>query len=218
MPSSHSKAKTSSTTSMTSSSQATKTYTSTSSSQARTSVSSTNKSGGYVALKSATTANINIGGDLDNHIHVANVNVPNHTHTVNVTVPAHSHTVSSSVTIPAHSHSVSYTIPSHKHQIDISEHKHKVNVTVPKHTHNLVHGIFDYEHYATCDIYVDGNLVASNVTGDTNANIMKHLKKDSNGSYGGTHTIEIRSKSSKDNPDGLGRANVNILIGGFISY
>lgn len=223
------KAKTSSTTSMTSSSQATKTYTSTSSSQARTSVSSTTKSGGYVALKSATTANINIGGDLDNHIHVANVNVPNHTHTVNVTVPAHSHsvsitvpahshTVSSSVTIPAHSHTVSYTIPSHKHKIDISAHKHKVNVTVPKHTHNLVHGIFDYEHYATCDIYVDGNLVASNVTGDTNANIMKHLKKDSNGSYGGTHTIEIRSKSSKDNPDGLGRANVNILIGGFISY
>ena len=47
---------------------------------------------------------------------------------------------------------------------------------------------------------------------------MTYLKKDGNGSYGGTHTIEIRSKSSTNNPDGLGRANVNILIGGFISY
>ena len=223
------KAKTSSTTSMTSSSQATKTYTSTSSSSGKQSISTTTKDGGYVGLKSATTANINIGGDINNHIHSTNLYIPNHTHTVNVTVPAHSHSVSitvpahshsvsSSVTIPAHSHSVSYTIPAHKHEIDISDHAHKVNMTIPGHTHNLVHGIYDYEHYATVDIYVDGNLVAADVTGDTNASIMKHLKKTESGSYGGTHTIEIRSKSSTNNTDGLGRANVNILIGGFISY
>ena len=223
------KAKTTSTTSMTSSAQATKTYTSTSSSCAKQTLSTTTKDGGYVGLKSATTANINIGGDLNNHIHSTNLYIPNHTHSVNitvpahshsvsVTVPAHSHTVSNSITIPAHSHSVSYTIPAHKHEIDISEHTHPIEVKIPEHKHGIVHGIYDFDYYATVDIYVDGSLVVSNVTGDTNANIMKHLKTTESGSYGGTHTIEIRSKASTDNPDGLGRANVNILIGGFISY
>ena len=119
-----------------------------------------------------------------------------------------------SVDIPAHSHEVTYSIPSHNHSIDISKHSHTVDVVFPSHTHDIIHGIYDYPHLALCDVYVDGRLVASNVDGDRTFNIASYL----NTPYGGTHSIEVRSKWSSNNPEGLGRANLSVVIGGFVSY
>ena len=77
-----------------------------------------------------------------------------------------------------------------------------------------MYGIYDYPNLATCSIYIDGTLVADNVTGDRNINIAPYLKNP----YGGTHTFEVRSKSTTANPNGLGRANVSMFIAGFVSF
>lgn len=139
-----------------------------------------------------------------------------HTHNVNITVPSHRHTVN--VTVPSHSHDVTYNIPAHSHQIDVSGHSHIVNVTVPSHSHEIIHGIYDYSKLAKCNIYIDGVLVMENVTGDRDINIAQYIKKNANGNYGGTHTLEVRSVSTDSNPQGLGRANVSIFISGFVSF
>lgn len=149
---------------------------------------------------------------VPSHSHTVQVTVPSHSHSVSVSIPAHSHSVS--LEIPAHSHDVKYSIPSHQHSIDISDHSHDLKVTIPSHNHAIIHGIYDYPHLAVCDIYVDGRQVAANVNGDRTFNIAQYLNKP----YGGKHTIEVRSKSSTNNPDGLGRANVSVVVGGFVSY
>ena len=139
-----------------------------------------------------------------------------HTHQVNIAVPSHRHTVN--VTVPSHSHDVTYNIPAHSHQIDVSGHSHTVNVTVPSHSHEIIHGIYDYSKLAKCNIYIDGVLVLENVAGDRDINIVQYIKKNADGNYGGTHTLEVRSVSTDSNPQGLGRANVSIFISGFVSF
>lgn len=150
------------------------------------------------------------------HNHSVQVNIPSHTHTVSVDVPNHSHYVS--IAIPSHSHDVTYNCPEHSHKIDVSGHSHRVDVTVPSHTHEIIHGIYDYGKLAKCNIYIDGVLVLENVAGDRNINIAQYIKKDGNESYGGTHTLEVRSVSTDSNPQGLGRANVSIFVSGFVSF
>ena len=150
--------------------------------------------------------------NVPNHSHNVTIDFPSHTHTVSVTVPDHTHYVN--LSIPGHSHNVTYNVPAHSHRVDISGHTHTVNVTVPSHSHNIIHGIYDYGQLATCEIYIDGVLVLDSVTGDRNINIMQYLKTP----YGGTHTLEVRSKSTTSNPEGLGRANVSLFISGFVSF
>ena len=149
-----------------------------------------------------------------NHTH--SFTTPSHAHSVSVTVPNHTHNVS--INIPGHSHNVTYNVPAHSHKIDITGHTHTVNVTIPSHSHEVVHGIYDYPNLAQCDLYIDGVRILENVAGDRNINIAQYIKKDGNGSYGGTHTLEVRSKSTTHNPQGLGRANVSIFISGFVSF
>ena len=149
---------------------------------------------------------------IPDHNHSVSFTIPNHTHTVNINVPAHTHQITA--TVPNHSHSFTLNIPDHTHKVDISGHSHTVDVTIPSHNHDIVHGIYDYPNLATCSIYIDGTLVADNVTGDRNINIAPYLKNP----YGGTHTFEVRSKSTTANPNGLGRANVSIFIAGFVSF
>lgn len=146
------------------------------------------------------------------HSHSISVTVPNHTHTTQINVPAHTHSVD--ITIPAHSHSVGYNIPAHTHNIDISGHSHTMDVIIPSHGHELVHGIYDYPHKATCSLYIDGGLVLEDITASKQLDISSYLKTP----YGGTHTLEIRSKNTTQNPKGLGRANVALFISGFVSY
>lgn len=226
---------------VTSKSVAKTTSTATSSSGGKTTVTTTSGGGGY-AKPSATTNTIVLGtrqtskpagsdnGDqgnihmgshthtvfIPNHQHNFSVTVPSHTHNVSVNVPAHSHDVS--ITIPAHSHDVTYNVPAHSHKIDISGHTHIVNVKIPSHGHEIIHGIYDYSKLAKCNIYIDGILVLENVAGDRNINIAQYIKKDGNESYGGTHTLEVRSVSTDSNPQGLGRANVSIFVSGFVSF
>ena len=149
---------------------------------------------------------------VPSHTHTVQVTVPSHSHSVSIDIPAHSHSVS--IDIPAHSHDVRYNIPSHTHSVDIEGHSHTVGVTIPSHSHNIIHGIYDYPNLATCQIYIDGKLIADNVTGDRNINIAQYL----NTPYGGQHTLEIRSKATTNNPNGLGRANVALMISGFVSF
>ena len=226
---------------VTSKSVAKTTSSATSSSGGQTTVSTTSGGGGY-AKPSSTTNTIVLGtrqtsrpagsdnGDLGNihmgshthtvfipnHQHNFSVTVPSHTHSVSVKVPSHSHSVS--VTIPSHSHDVTYNVPAHSHKIDITGHTHTVNVTIPSHSHEIIHGIYDYGKLAKCEIYIDGVLILDNVAGDRNINIAQYIKKDANGSYGGTHTLEVRSKATDSNPQGLGRANISIFISGFVSF
>lgn len=149
---------------------------------------------------------------VPSHTHTVAFDIPSHTHNVTITVPGHSHRVE--VSAPNHTHDFTISIPDHTHKIDISGHSHQVEVPIPAHNHDIVHGIYDYPHLATCEIYVDGTLVADNVTGDRNIDIAPYLKKP----YGGTHTLEIRSKTTSNNPSGLGRANISMLIAGFVSF
>ena len=145
-----------------------------------------------------------------NHTHT--FITPSHTHKVNINVPAHTHKIEA--VVPTHYHDFNLNIPNHTHTIDITGHSHNVEVIVPSHNHDIVHGIYDYPNLATCSIYIDGTLVADNVTGDRNINIAPYLKNP----YGGTHTFEVRSKSTTANPNGLGRANVSMFIAGFVSF
>lgn len=153
---------------------------------------------------------------IPNHSHSVSVNIPSHSHSVSVNIPSHSHRVD--VTIPSHNHDVTYNIPAHSHKIDISGHSHLVDVTIPSHKHDIVHGIYEYEKLARSNIYVDGVLVLENVAGDRDVDISQYIQKDANGSYGGTHTIEVRSQSTTSNPEGLGRANMSLFISGFVSF
>lgn len=145
-----------------------------------------------------------------NHSHT--FETPSHTHNVEISIPNHTHNVE--ISVPNHTHNFTISIPNHTHTIDISGHSHKIEVPIPAHNHDIVHGIYDYPNLATCEIYVDGALVADNVTGDRNINIAPYLKMP----YGGTHTLEIRSKTTSSNPNGLGRANIAMLIAGFVSF
>lgn len=226
---------------VTSKSVAKTTSSATSSSGGQTTVSTTSGGGGYAKPSSTTNTivlgtrqtsrpagsdngdpgNIHMGSHthtvfIPNHQHNFSVTVPSHTHSVSVKVPSHSHSVS--VTIPSHSHDVTYNVPAHSHKIDITGHTHTVNVTIPSHSHEIIHGIYDYGKLAKCEIYIDGVLVLDNVAGDRNINIAQYIKKDANGSYGGTHTLEVRSKTTDSNPQGLGRANISIFISGFVSF
>lgn len=220
---------------VTSTSLATTTSSATSSSGGQTTVSTTSSSGGYSSKSTSTnskygvvyTLPINPGSSSTmakhthpmsttsfNHTH--SFTTPSHTHNVSVKVPNHTHNVS--INIPGHSHNVTYNVPAHSHKIDITGHTHTVNVTIPSHSHEIVHGIYDYNKLAKCNIYIDGVLVLENVAGDRNINIAQYIKKDTNGSYGGTHTLEVRSVATDSNPQGLGRANVSIFISGFVSF
>ena len=149
---------------------------------------------------------------IPNHDHKVEFTIPNHRHTFEVAVPKHRHTVRAS--IPSHDHEFTLSIPDHEHKVDISKHSHVVEVTIPSHSHEITHGIYEYPKLAKCELYIDGELVADNVAGDRNINIMPYLSKP----YGGTHTFEVRSKSTAINPNGLGRANVAIFIAGFVSF
>lgn len=149
---------------------------------------------------------------IPDHDHRIEFTIPTHSHDVKINVPQHSHKITA--VIPSHYHDFTLTIPNHTHKVDISGHSHSVKVTIPSHKHDIVHGIYDYPNLATCEIYIDGVLVADNVTGDRNINIAPYLKKP----YGGTHTFEVRSKTTSNNPTGLGRANVSMFIAGFVSF
>ena len=150
--------------------------------------------------------------NIPNHNHNVGFTIPSHTHNVNINVPAHTHKIEA--VVPTHYHDFNLNIPNHTHTIDITGHSHNVEVIVPSHNHDIVYGIYDYPNLATCSIYIDGTLVADNVTGDRNINIAPYLKNP----YGGTHTFEVRSKSTTANPNGLGRANVSMFIAGFVSF
>lgn len=156
-------------------------------------------------------------GVLTNHFNHSHTFVtPSHSHDFSINIPAHTH--SFTVNIPSHAHDLTYNIPAHSHKIDISAHSHLVDVTIPSHSHDIIHGIYEYEHLANCAIYVDGILVLENVSGDRDINIAQYIKKDANGNYGGTHTIEVRSRSTSSNPEGLGRANMSLFISGFVNF
>ena len=170
----------------------------------------------YTHLTKAGSGNHDHSISTSSFEHTHTFTPRSHTHQVNITVPSHRHTVN--VTVPSHSHDVTYNIPAHSHQIDVSGHSHTVNVTVPSHSHEIIHGIYDYSKLAKCNIYIDGVLVLENVTGDRDINIVQYIKKNTDGNYGGTHTLEVRSVSTDSNPQGLGRANVSIFISGFVSF
>ena len=170
----------------------------------------------YTHLTKAGSGNHDHSISTSSFEHTHTFTPRSHTHNVNITVPSHRHTVN--VTVPSHSHDVTYNIPAHSHQIDVSGHSHIVNVTVPSHSHEIIHGIYDYSKLAKCNIYIDGVLVLENVAGDRDINIAQYIKKNANGNYGGTHTLEVRSVSTDSNPQGLGRANVSIFISGFVSF
>ena len=170
----------------------------------------------YTHLTKAGSGNHDHSISTSSFEHTHTFTPRSHTHQVNITVPSHRHTVN--VTVPSHSHDVTYNIPAHSHQIDVSGHSHTVNVTVPSHSHEIIHGIYDYSKLAKCNIYIDGVLVLENVAGDRDINIAQYIKKNADGNYGGTHTLEVRSVSTDSNPQGLGRANVSIFISGFVSF
>ena len=170
----------------------------------------------YTHLTKAGSGNHDHSISTSSFEHTHTFTPRSHTHQVNITVPSHRHTVN--VTVPSHSHDVTYNIPAHSHQIDVSGHSHTVNVTVPSHSHEIIHGIYDYSKLAKCNIYIDGVLVLENVAGDRDINIVQYIKKNADGNYGGTHTLEVRSVSTDSNPQGLGRANVSIFISGFVSF
>ena len=121
-------------------------------------------------------------------------------------------------TVPEHSHTISFSVPAHKHEFYVGSHSHKVDVTIPAHNHELIHGIFKYGNKANTTILIDGQTVAEGVGGDRELDVLKYIKKDGSGNYGGTHSIEIRANSTSANPEGLGRASISLFIGGFISW
>ena len=121
-------------------------------------------------------------------------------------------------TVPEHSHTINFTVPAHKHTFYVGAHSHNVDVKIPAHNHELIHGIFKYGAKANTTILIDGQTVAEGVGGDRELDVLKYIKKDGSGNYGGTHSIEIRANSTSANPEGLGRASISLFIGGFISW
>lgn len=177
------------------------------------STSTSSKYGMVYTLHNTVTNKKHDHGVLTNHFNHSHTFVtPDHTHNFSVDIPNHTHYVS--IEIPSHSHDVTYNVPAHSHKIDISAHSHLVDVTIPSHTHEIIHGIYDYGNLATCELYIDGILVLDNVTGDRDINIAQYLKTP----LGGRHTLEVRSKSTASNPNGLGRANVSLFISGFVNF
>lgn len=121
-------------------------------------------------------------------------------------------------TVPEHSHTINFTVPAHKHTFYVGAHSHNVDVKIPAHNHELIHGIFKYGAKANTTILIDGQTVAEGIGGDRELDVLKYIKKDGSGNYGGTHSIEIRANSTSANPEGLGRASISLFIGGFISW
>lgn len=109
-------------------------------------------------------------------------------HTHSITIPSHSH----DVTIPNHSHNV--TIPNHTHQLEL-----------PDHTHEILYGIYEGETPTAVTVEVDGNIIPSLGTDETDIDIIPYLSKDSEGRIerGSWHEVTIT-------PNSMGRINANI--------
>ena len=128
----------------------------------------------------------------------------------------HSHTV-----VPSgswHSHKVNVSVGNHTHGVDISSHGHSGSVTIPGHSHNIIYGIYEYNHYGLTSVQVDGGYVVKNTYNSGEFNILNYLNKTNGQVTAGTHTIKLTSASSANNPNGIARASVTVVISGYMTY
>ena len=153
-----------------------------------------------------------VGGNvyLETHVHQLDIT---HTHKLNFTIPNHTHSVT--VTVPNHQHKVSVNIPDHTHDVSVNipNHTHDVEVTIPSHSHDIVYGIYEYQQMPTVRVLLDGVIIADDLSVTDNFDLLDKFTY-----LGGTHTLEIVSKETTANPDGLGRASLDLFISGFVSY
>ena len=111
-----------------------------------------------------------------------------HRHQVEISLPVHSHEVP--IVIPAHSHS--FVIENHTHKLDFS------------HNHTLTHGIYLSSLPSGVKLYVNNQLVSSNVLDNQSINIENYLRKGNN---------EIKFTSTT-----LGRLQLTVFSKCFVSY
>jgi hypothetical protein len=84
-------------------------------------------------------------------------------------------------------------------------------VVLPEHGHDLTFGIFQGQTATSVEVYVDGALVASGVTSQSDFNIVPYLSKDGEGNIiRGWHTIKFV-------PNALTRIRCSVLVQEFIS-
>ena len=109
------------------------------------------------------------------------------------------------VKVKDHTHELAFELPTHNHELELID---------KGHTHALNYGIYEYSSNPVVDIYLDGTLIASNVSTDKTYNLttkVNLLKK-------GWHTIRVVGVSKTNNPLGLGRCSVDAYLGAFVTF
>lgn len=115
-------------------------------------------------------------------------NSGDHTHTVNINIAAHTHSIN--LNIPAHTHDLTFTVPGH--------------------THEILYGIFENSKLPTkLQIVIDGTVTPYTSLQDERIDLIPYMKKASDGTYNGKHTLKIV-------PDDLARIEAQLLVRVFI--
>ncbi|MDD5092769.1 MAG: phage tail protein [Dehalococcoidia bacterium] len=106
-----------------------------------------------------------------------------------------------------HTHTV--YIPDHTHLVYVPNHTH--SFTVPAHSHDLTFGIYQGPTATGVDIEVDGTVIATGETYQTDVDITRHLAVDGGGNIQrGWHTVKFT-------PNDLTRIRVDVIVQQFIS-
>lgn len=130
------------------------------------------------------------------------------------TIGRHRHNLLGLNKLMEHSHS--FVIPEHDHNFKVSQdsHSHSVEIQIDPHTHPMNYGIYQHNTSPTVNIYLDGTLIASNVTSSNTYDITGQAVSLKTG----WHTIKVVGLSTPSNQDGLGRASIDASIGAFVTF
>ncbi|MFT9496599.1 phage tail protein [Anaerosolibacter sp.] len=111
------------------------------------------------------------------------------------------------INIPSHSHTVN--IPTHEHDVDIPSHRH--DISIPDHIHDIEYGIYQGPTPSSVIVRVDGMIIPSLTTNETDIDIIPYLSKDEGGKIqrGTWHEITIT-------PNNLGRITANVVTQLFV--
>lgn len=108
----------------------------------------------------------------------------------------------------AHSHE--FESPSHTHSFSLNDHTH--SISIPDHTHEIAYGIYEGPSVQEFTLVVDGTEV-NNFSSLSSYNIVPYLNKDNEGKINrSSHTVQIVPVPTQDNPNGLARVEINMMV------
>lgn len=108
------------------------------------------------------------------------------------------------VKVEDHTHDLEFETPAHTHELELYD---------SGHSHELEYGIYEFAHSPYVNIYLDDVLIKENVSSNQDLDLTKRLNLTK-----GWHSITVQGVKKTNNPLGLGRCQVDLHMGAFVSF